>query len=382
MKNKIIKYIKSKKQLYTLLQLLLFVKNTTLRRKSGLVKKYPKVIQLPITYKCNSKCVMCNIWKMDSDNEMNLESFSKVLKSDLFKKVVAVGINGGEPSLVKQLPEYIDVVLKLPKLKSLSIISHGFNQKMLLPKLKAIYQKCKKDGVTFNVSISLDGVGDIYNTVRGLKVFDITASTIDEINKNKSQYCDAFDVGCTVIKHNVNYLSELSEYARSKNINIKYRLGISNKRIESNKLLNDFSVFNDKNVQTTKEFFYSRIGQEKKLYDKFKYFSIYYFLNNNYSKRLFGCFWQNEGITLDSKGNIYYCAVESDKIGNLLNDDGVSTFFLAENLKYRQNIIDTKCDNCIHDYAGNPKFSNIIPFIKELYFRNMFTAIYKFLSKF
>lgn len=324
---------------------------------------------------------MCNIWKMDSNDEMNLESFSNVLKSDLFKKVVAVGINGGEPSLVKQLPRYIDIVLKLPKLKSLSIISHGFNQKMLLPKLKAIYQKCKKAGVTFNVSISLDGVGDIYNTIRGLKVFDITASTIDEINKNKSQYCDVFDIGCTVIKHNVNHLSELSEYARSKNINIKYRLGISNKRIESNKLLNDFSVLNDKDVQPAKEFFYSRIGQEKKLYNKFKYFSIYYFLNNNYSKRLLGCFWQNDGVTLDSKGNIYYCAVESNKIGNLLNDDGVSTFFSAKNLEYRQNIIDTKCDNCIHDYAGKPNFSNIIPFIKELYFRNMFTTIYKLLSK-
>ena len=325
---------------------------------------------------------MCNIWKMNSDNEMNLDNFKQVMKSKLFKKVVAVGINGGEPSLLKQLPEYIDVVLQLPKLKSLSIISHGFNQKLLLPKLKSIYQKCKNAGITFNISVSLDGIGDVYNKIRGVNVFNITASTIDEINQNQSQYCDAFDVGCTVIKQNVNHLSELSYYANSKDLNIKYRLGISNKRIESNKLLNDFSVFDNPDVQPAKEFFYSRIGQENKLYNKFKYFSMYYFLNNDFSKRLLGCFWKDEGVTLDSKGNIYYCAVESNKIGNLLNDEGVSTFFSKQNLNYRKSILSSKCDTCIHDYAGTPRFENIIPFFKELYYRNMFTAVYKFLSKF
>ncbi len=380
--TKIIKYLKSKEQLYLLLQVLFLFKNTRLRKVSGLKKKYPRVIQLPITYKCNSKCVMCNIWKMNSDDEMDVETFRKVMKSELFKKVIAVGINGGEPSLVKQLPEYIDAVLLLPKLKSLSIISHGFNQKLLLPQLKSIYQKAKKAGVTFHVSISLDGVGDIYNKVRGLKVFHVTASTIDEINNNKSLYCDSFEVGCTVIQQNINDLTELSNYTKEKNINIKYRLGISNNRIESYKLLDNFSVLNDKYVQTAKEFFYSLIGKEKRIYNKFKYFSIYYYLEHNFSKRLLGCLWQDKGITLDSKGNIYYCAVESKKLGNMLIDDGLSTFFAKENLQYRKSIIDTKCNACIHDYAGAPEFKNIIPFIRELINRNLFANRYKLLSKF
>ncbi len=380
--SKVIKYVKSKKQIYFLLQILSFLRNTRLQKTSGLKKKYPRVIQLPITYKCNSKCVMCNIWKMNSDDEMNLETFSKVLKSRLFKKVVAVGINGGEPSLVKQLPEYIDAVLLLPKLKSISIISHGFNQKLLLPQLKTIYKKAKNAGVKFNVSISLDGVGDIYNKVRGLNVFHVTASTIDEINNNLNLYCDYFEVGCTVIQQNINELTELANYAKNKNINIKYRLGISNNRIESYKLLDNFSVLNNQYVQTAKEFFYSLIGKENRIYNKFKYFSIYYYLEHGFSKRLLGCLWQDKGITLDSKGNIYYCAVESKKLGNLLTDDAESTFFSKENLQYRKNIIDTKCNGCIHDYAGAPEFRNIIPFIKELFNRNLFANRYKLLSKF
>jgi len=58
-------------------------------------KKYPKVIQLPITYKCNSRCVMCNIWKMNKKNELSSEEFAKILKDEIFQKVEFVGINGG-----------------------------------------------------------------------------------------------------------------------------------------------------------------------------------------------------------------------------------------------------------------------------------------------
>jgi sulfatase maturation enzyme AslB (radical SAM superfamily) len=373
-------YIKTNNTIYNFVQLLVFLKNSKLFRVSGLRKKYPRVIQLPITYRCNSKCVMCNIWKMDWSNEMDLQSFKTALKSKLFKKVIAVGINGGEPSFVKQLPEYTEAILQLPKLKSLNIISHGFNQKLLLPKLKEMYKRCKLAGVKFHVSISLDGVGDVHNKVRGLDIFKITSSTIDEINNNSKKYCDSFDTGCTVIQQNVDDLKELDAYVKAKGIPIKYRLGISNKRIESYKILDEFSVFNKQASQSAKEFFYTKIGKESGIYNKFKYFSIYYFLKNNYSKRLLGCMWKDNGVTLDSRGNLYYCAVESKKIGNILTENGEKVFFSKNNLSYRKSIVEEKCNSCIHDYAGKPELKNLLPFIKEIILKNYFTSIYKFLS--
>ncbi len=381
--SKIKKHINPDSRLYALLQIFSFLKNVRLRKISGSKKKYPLVIQLPITYKCNSKCTMCNIWKMDSENEMNLETFQKAIKSKLFKKVIAVGINGGEPSLLKQLPEYVDALLTLPEIKSISLITHGFNHKLILNYLKQIYQKTQKTGVLFNVSVSLDGVGSVHNKIRGLEIFKKTEATIDEINTNRHLYCDVFEVACTVIKQNVYHLPELAIYAEKKNLTIKYRLGISNKRIESNKILDNFSIMNnEKTLQTAKEFFYSQIGKVSGIYDKFKYFSFFYFLEHNLSKRLLGCYWQNKGVTLDSKGNLYYCAVESEQIGNIIKGDGTAMFFSEENLAYRKNILKNKCNQCIHDYAGKPELRNIMPFIKELINRNLFSNKYKFLSKF
>jgi len=366
MLRKIKNLIKKNKKLFWFIQTIRFLQISSFKKIDGGEKKYPKVIQLPITYNCNSKCVMCNIWQMDHSGEVTIEEFSKFMQDDIFKKVEAVGINGGEPSLVSNLNEYADEILKLPSLKSLNIISHGFSPKPLFKNIEKIYTACKEKGIHFHVAISLDGVGKIHDIVRGkLNVFETTTSTIDEIIKNQYKYCDSYDIGCTIVNQNIDYLIELDTYAKSKNYNIKYRLGIDNKRIESYKLRNQYSVIYSPLKQSAKEFFHYQMSQTKDLANRFKYFSIYYWLRHDNPKRLLGCIWKDEGITLDSRGELYYCAVASDSIGSLRKDNGEKIFFNNQSIEYRKSIIQNSCDGCIHDYSGRPEFKNLMIFLIE-----------------
>ncbi len=317
------------------------------------MNNYPKVIQLPITKKCNSRCVMCNVWNMDFSDDYKLEEFSKHMLDPLFKEVESVGINGGEPSLVKDLPQYIEQILKLPSLKTINIISHGFNSKRLLKHCRQIFQMCKKNAIGFHISISLDGVGNIHDSVRGIKnVFHKTLYTINEITENQEIYCHSFDIGCTVVDQNIDHLMELDSFSKVNNLQIKYRLGIENKRIGSDLLVDNYSVKYNKNKQTAKEFFHYKMQNAINSEEKFKYFSIFYWLNSDKPRRLSGCSWKKDGVTLDSSGNLFYCAVESNKIGSLRVNKGEDIFFNKNNLDYRQRILDHKCDSCIHDYAG------------------------------
>lgn len=377
-----------------LITLLRLLKHSSFAKIDGGKKKYPKVIQLPITYNCNSRCIMCSVWQMDHSGEADCAEFGRYMRDRLFEKVEYVGINGGEPSLVKELHKYAEEILKLPSLKGLNIISHGFNSKLLLKELKKIYVSCKAKGVLFHVAISLDGVGKIHNTVRGKRVFDETIATIDEIVRNQEKYCDMYDLGCTVIKQNVDYLIELDAYAKKKDYNIKYRLGISNKRIESDKKLKEFSViFNrpkrtqvqsQKNRleynairQTAKEFFHYQIYQSDGLMNKFKYFSLFIWLDSVRPKRMLGCMWKDEGVTLDSRGELYYCAVASKSIGTLRSGKGENIFFNNKNIDYRKQIIEKECDNCIHDYTGRPELKNIYFFLQYMLKNRFSMKIYK-----
>ena len=383
MKEKLIQYIKKDKRLFFIAKGLRFLQTTSFRKIDGSKKKYPKVIQLPITYNCNAKCVMCNIWQMDHSGEATVEEFATFMQDSIFKEVEAVGINGGEPSLVPNLYEYADEILKLPSLKSLNIISHGFSPKPLFKNIEKIYASCKKKGITFHISISLDGVGEVHNKVRGRdKVFEKTIATIDKIISHQDKYCDTYDIGCTIVNQNIDYLIELDTYAKSKNYNIKFRLGIDNKRIESDKLRDQYSVIYSPLKQSAKEFFHYQMSQAKDLFEKFKYFSIFYWLNTDNPHRLIGCDWKDQGITLDVRGALYYCAVASDKIGSLRKKKGKEIFFDAHNINYRKNIITNSCDGCIHDYRGQPEFKNVWLFLKAIMQNKLAMKIYQIKVRF
>lgn len=370
------------KQILAGLKTINFLRYSTFRKIKGDKKKYPKVIQLPITYQCNSRCVMCNIWKMDYSNQANVDEFAEFLKDPLFKKVEDVGINGGEPSLVVNLPKYVTEILKLPSLKTLNIISHGFSPKLLLPTLKDIYSQCKIKGIPFHVSISLDGTEEVHNTVRGSKVYDKTFLTILEIQKNKNKYCDSMNVGCTVMQQNIDDLAAFESLVKKYNIDIKFRLGIDNKRIDNHNLKEQYSLLYSPLKQSAIEFFHSQIYKQKKLSAMFKYFAIHYWLELKKPKRLMGCMWKEEGVTLDSRGDVYYCAVASDKIGSLREGNGEDIFFSKKNIDYRQDLLKNECDNCIHDYSGKPEFSNVIIFLKYMIFERFAMKFYHIKSTF
>lgn len=372
------KIIERHPKLFLLLSALYFCRSIILFKESGKRKRYPKVFQLPITYKCNSRCVMCNIWKMDYSNEAGVSEFSEFMRDPLFKEVTAVGINGGEPSLIRSLPEYAHEILKLPSIKSLNIISHGFNKKLLLRSLEEIYSYCMGKGVKFHVSISLDGFDTIHDKVRGIAgVFEKTISTVDEISTNQNKYCDSLDLGCTVVNQNIDYLVELNAFVNRKNIPIKYRLGIDNKRIESDKIRKQYSVIYSPSSQSAAEFFHWQISCAKSFRAKFKYFAIYYWLTATQRRRLLGCMWKQEGVTLDSRGSVYYCAVASDEIGSLRKDKGENIFFSKDNISYRQSIINNRCNSCIHDYSGKPQFIDVLIFIRHEIKRQLAMKLYR-----
>lgn len=371
--------IEKDKRIFNILRIFKFLSTVIIKKLDGSIEKYPKVIQFPITYKCNSRCVMCNIWNMNHENEMTLNEIEKYLKDPIFKEAYSVGINGGEPSLVKELPQIAEQVLNLPKIKSLNIISNGFNKETFLVKVEKIYALCRKKSVNFHLSFSLDGYRESHDNVRGVKkAFERASKSIDYVLENKSRYCDSINIDCTIVRQNVNHLIELDTYANRKNYPMKYRLGIENKRIASDEIISDYSVLHDtKSRQPAIEFIHNRFFKAKNIVDKFKYFSLFYFLSEKNPKRLLGCMWQDEGITIDAKGNIYYCAVASKKIGSLRKQKGEAIFFDEKNIAYRKSIIENMCQSCIHDYSGKPYIGDVLIFLKHYIFERIWCKIYR-----
>ncbi|MDX1417712.1 MAG: radical SAM protein, partial [Candidatus Promineifilaceae bacterium] len=198
-------------------------------RKTGKSKPWPlekpTVIQFPVNDICNSRCQMCNIWQKKLDYQISPEELAVVTANPLFSNVRSVGVNGGEPTLRKDLPELVTVLYKnLPNLRGISLITNAYQDQVVIQRIKEIGQVVHDFGGYLDVMVSVDGVGDVHDLVRGKPGnFTRAEKVIDYIQD--SVFVDTARLGCTVIKDNVFDLHNLLEFAISKNIYIKYRIG-------------------------------------------------------------------------------------------------------------------------------------------------------------
>jgi MoaA/NifB/PqqE/SkfB family radical SAM enzyme len=197
-------------------------------RGTGLMKAAakPTVISLAVTNRCNSHCIMCNIWKRASEEadiksrEMSREQIIGILSHPLLSEVVELDLTGGEPHLRDDLADIAIAIggLKksaLPRLRSLIITSNG----LLPPRIIANYQRILEslrgtdiDLVSVN---SIDGIGPTHDFIRGTRgAFELATETIDGLMELRAEYPN-FIIGIktTILPDNVNVLGAILDFA-------------------------------------------------------------------------------------------------------------------------------------------------------------------------
>ena len=46
-------------------------------------KKNPRILNIPVTEKCNSKCIMCGIWRNTCNDDLDVSVIDKILSDKL-----------------------------------------------------------------------------------------------------------------------------------------------------------------------------------------------------------------------------------------------------------------------------------------------------------
>lgn len=331
----------------------------------------PRTLQMPITSKCNSRCLTCNIWKHKERNDINEKELRNILKRPFFSKVRSVGINGGEPFLHANIVGVVKAVLSLRKLRHITIISNCILETRVLENLSEIHTLCKKGNVKLHLQISIDGIDDVHDSVRGIKKsFEHSLNVINEIRRNKGKYVDDFNLGFTISKYNVDYIIQTEEFFEDTGIPIYFHLAVPNKRIHNFENA-AFSVLTDKHAtQMAKEFFLIQSIKAKKRIEKIRYYLTYLYLAGKTNRRLFICDYLYQDITINEKLDTFLCATASEKVGSLL--DGIPSY-----KDYNKFAKETKehCNQCIH-YGNIPTIGGILTYIKHKF------TTYKWVSKY
>ncbi|MDL2314704.1 radical SAM protein [Bacteroidales bacterium OttesenSCG-928-C19] len=185
---------------------------------------YPSTIMLELTNHCNLACSTCPreyAYGKEMDKGMMTVSQAKSVIDELWPYLDSIGLTGmGETFLYKDIEEVIDYIKSKNKGIIISVSTNA-----MLPNFLEIISKLI--GKIDTIQISIDGLNDVYNSIRRKADFQILDKNLRELARiNKGTKTDLM-LNMVVTAENYFQMPLLIKYA--KEIGVKYM---------------DFSMFN------------------------------------------------------------------------------------------------------------------------------------------
>lgn len=153
-----------------------------------LKKKIPLQTVLFISNKCNLACKHCSIFKMHNTYIKSYKQIKKELEYSYSIGSRFVDFEGGEPTLWDDKDKNLNSLISLAK-------TIGFFSTTITTNAQIPFSNLKADFIW----ISLDGIGNYHDAIRGKGSFERLLKNIESINHNK--------IGANMVINSKNYNS-------------------------------------------------------------------------------------------------------------------------------------------------------------------------------
>lgn len=304
----------------------------------------PRTLNLQAIDVCNSRCVMCNVWKDGRREQMSLAELRAYLQRPFFSEVWHVGVTGGEPTLRKDLFELYRMFSEvLPKLAGASFITHGMQTARAVEVYTQVHGYYRARNLTFEGMVSLDGVGAVHDKVRGKKgAFAAATETLFALKRHGVPAIAA----CTVVRSNVYELHDLLEWGRNNDIYVRFRVAEFIRRLYNDDCAGEIRSFTARERRHLVSFLHVLLTEyEKDDTIRKTYHSILSLLTGG--ERLIGCSYRKGvAVNVDSRGELACCAPKGTPFA--LGDDLVAAH--ATLAAQRAEVAANHCASCVHDY--------------------------------
>lgn len=178
----------------------------------------PRWIWFGVTDRCNSRCAHCNIWKKEPVlNPLSLEEIKKILSDPLLSEVETIINSGGETILRSDIVDIIKLEHQIFPQASLDLSSNGILADRVLEVVRALMD----ENIKINVGISLDGLGEEHDKVRGVPGnFQKVDYLINKLSDIKKKYPDLLSLvaGFTLSDLTLAEWQKVKKYADGKGI--------------------------------------------------------------------------------------------------------------------------------------------------------------------
>lgn len=130
----------------------------------GRPRLYPFSVVISVSFRCNSKCRTCDVWRKPND-DMTVEEWDKVFQN-LGRTPAYLTFTGGEPFMRKDLDEMVISAYRHCRPAIVTIPTNGLLSKRVTERVARMCEECPKTQIGIN--LSLDGVGEEHDDIRGV----------------------------------------------------------------------------------------------------------------------------------------------------------------------------------------------------------------------
>ena len=311
---------------------------------------YPKVLIFPITYKCNARCSMCNIWRCDSSTEMSLNDIKAIFSDKILcDNLESVNLTGGEPMLREDILQIIEIIiLHCRNVHTITLNTNGyFNEKYkdFFDGVQDIKKRVRE--FDFLVYFSIDGLYEKHDLIRGVKgFFEHLIKTLEEMNKIEQQYGIKYSLNFTISPYNYREMSIVANYAKNRKINLDFTFSMPSEVYFNNVFEKELWEYDNGALMEICETIDSLLNENVLTYSRAYYRNLIKMLKGG--KRQIGCIFKEEGLFLKPDGNVYKCWADNKLLGNIYQEP-ISKIWSNCVVNYKVEELEEKCRNCYNN---------------------------------
>jgi len=125
----------------------------------------PFSVVVSVSFRCNSKCRTCDVWRKPND-DLSAEEWEQVF-AHLGRAPFYMTFTGGEPFLRPDLDDLVISAYRHCRPEVITIPTNGMLTERVVEKVARICRECRTSSIGIN--LSLDGVGDEHDDIRGVE---------------------------------------------------------------------------------------------------------------------------------------------------------------------------------------------------------------------
>ncbi|MCX6639783.1 MAG: radical SAM protein [bacterium] len=204
-----------------------------------LKKAHPITLTFSVTSRCQSNCLTCQIGersqkgRFKQNPDLTLAEIEKIFNS--LGPVYFFNVSGGEPFLRRDLPDVVDLAVRLLQPAIIHIPTNALAPEPIERHCRDILNRNRKKGLKIPLTVkpSIDGVGKLHDYIRGVPGnFLKLEETIVRLKMLEEDFPEFhLELGTVISKYNIDHLDEIEDFVHSLGVQ-SYRNEIAEERAE------------------------------------------------------------------------------------------------------------------------------------------------------